>query len=350
MRRLVCILVLVLALPMLGLQAKAAGMEETGPYIQQILNYYLHYGEEARPEMDTLLELIGGMDPEQGDTWEKILADWTYFIEEMPVTPHVLPDGLPQDDSLCIVVMGYCLNPNGTIQPELEGRLTVALESARKYPNAYILCTGGPTARNGRTTEAGQMRQWLLDRGISWKRIIVEGASLSTTENAMYSLPILQSRYPGIEKLAIITSDYHVPRSCLMFSATADYNACYKDYRPLEVVANAAYVMENGIVESRYTQTWGLAIVAGLEIDSRNAPALERVKVEETVETLPVETVPEETLPVETVPAEEVPAPAAAEAAEPEKEGDASTAVLTIIATFTVLAVLLEIRERRKGR
>jgi len=344
LRRMLCILVLLLLLPVFPLQTKAAGTEETGPYIQQILNYYLHYGEEARPEIDILLELIGGMDPEQGDIWEKILGDWTYYTEEMPVQSHVLPDGLPEDDSLCIVVMGYCLNPNGTIQPELEGRLTVALESARKYPNAYILCTGGPTARDGWTTEAGQMRQWLLDRGIPWKRIIIEDDSLSTTENAIYSLPIIQKRYPAIEKLAIITSDYHVPRSCLMFSATADYNTCYKGYRPLEVVANAAYELDNGIVESRYTQAWGLAIVAGLEIDSRDAPVLERVNVEATVaeETVPVETVSPETVAREVLVEPE-------EVQQSQESGDVSRVVLCIIAGFAVLAVLLEIRERRKG-
>ena len=347
MRKMLCILLLALVLPIFSLPVWAADKEQTKPYVQGILNYYLHYQQEAQPEMDVLLDMIGAADPAERETWEKILKDWTYYREELPLNPDVLPDGLPEDDSLCIVVMGYRLNPNGTIQPELEGRLTVALESARKYPNAYILCTGGPTARNGWTTEGAQMRQWLMDRGISWKRIIVEEKSLSTTENAMYSLPIIQKRYPSIEKLAIITSDYHVPRSCLMFSVTADYNACYAGYRPLEVVANAAYMMDNGTVESLYTQAWGIAIVAGVEIDNREAPVLERVPQEETVETVAVETAPPETEPTVAVTEPEV--PAAVEAAEPEEVWDASGAVLTIIAGFTVLTVLLEIWERRKG-
>ena len=58
---------------------------------------------------------------------------------------------------------------------ELADRLNVALASAEKYPNAYILCTGGGTAsKNAKVTEAGQMAQWLTDRGISQERIITE--------------------------------------------------------------------------------------------------------------------------------------------------------------------------------
>lgn len=339
MRRLLCLLAVLALVPALALGVSAADMEETRPYIQQILNYYLHYGDDARPEIGILLDIIGEIDPEQEKTWEKIISDWGYFTGDMEVNPDVLPDGLPEDDSLCIVVMGYCLNPNGTIQPELEGRLTVALESARKYPNAYILCTGGPTARDGWTTEAGQMRNWLLERGIAWKRIIVEDDSLSTTENAMYSLPILQKKYPQIEKLAIITSDYHIPRSCLMFSAVADYRACYEGDRPLEIVSNAVYVMNSGITESRYSQAWGVAIVAGVEVDSNDPPNLERIPEETAAE-------PEMTVPVSEPVAE---AAAVTQTVEADTGWEDYQVVLTIAAGFAALAALLGIWERRKG-
>lgn len=51
----------------------------------------------------------------------------------------VLPDGLPDTDELCIVVLGFQLNPDGSMRDELINRLNVALRSAEKYPNAYIV-------------------------------------------------------------------------------------------------------------------------------------------------------------------------------------------------------------------
>jgi hypothetical protein len=348
-----------------SLPLAASAQEDVTPYIQRMIQYYLHYGQSADSEIEALLDYIESVDPGQGTLWRGIMEDWRWNNEEMTVNRDLLPDGLPQDDSLCIVVMGYCLNRDGSMKRELLGRLRVALESAKKYPNAYILCTGGPTAANRKTTEADQMRQWLAEQGIEWERIIVEKRSLSTTENAMYSLPVLQKLYPSIQKLAVVTSDYHVRRSCLMFGVTAEYNAGYHNYRPLEVVGNAAYVMGYGPEESFFTQTWGIAIVAGVQLNRDNPPPLEWMpeKVEtapmetefeevpptETVpmETMSLETMPMETEPMETVPAvmEEVPA------AEEQKTGDLDCiiAVLAIIAGFAGFVAAQAIWERRKN-
>jgi len=343
-------LALLLVLPLLALGAEAE--DQTKPYIEKLLNYCLHYRHEAKPQVDALLEAIGTVDAGEKQTWENILQYWEYCYEDLPVAEGVLPDGLPEDDSLCIVVMGYCLNRDGSMKWELLSRLRVALESAKKYPNAYILCAGGPTAGNGRTTEASQMRQWLLWQGIEQERIIVEEQSLSTTENAMYSLPILQKMYPSIDKLAIVTSDYDVRRSCLMFGVTAEYNAFYHHYRPMEVVGNAAYVMGYGPEETFYTQVWGIAIVAGVEVDKENPPPpdwMPEIPVTAPAETAPAELPPAQTLPMETVPPDTEDAP---DSAEPEQGGhiDYFTAVLAIAAGFAVLVTVQALWERRKDR
>ena len=66
---------------------------------------------------------------------------------ETPVTVNdALPDGLPEDDTLCLVALGFHLNSDGTMREELIERLKVLLAESRKYPNAVIVCTGGPTA------------------------------------------------------------------------------------------------------------------------------------------------------------------------------------------------------------
>ena len=71
--------------------------------------------------------------------WQTVNADLTIY-------ENVLPDGLPNTDELCIVALGFQLNADGTMRDELIERLKVVLNSAEKYPNALIVCTGGGTA------------------------------------------------------------------------------------------------------------------------------------------------------------------------------------------------------------
>ena len=61
------------------------------------------------------------------------------------------------------------------------------------------------------------MAEYLIDNGIDPARIIVENNSLSTSENAVYSEILLRNEYPEINKLFIVTSDYHVPMACAIF-------------------------------------------------------------------------------------------------------------------------------------
>lgn len=100
---------------------------------------------------------------------------WSYVNTDMPVNLNVAPDGLAQDDSLCIVILGFALNSDGTMKDELIGRLETGLASAEKYPNAYVVVTGGGTAAgNPNVTEGGLMGEWLLEHGLDEERLIVE--------------------------------------------------------------------------------------------------------------------------------------------------------------------------------
>ena len=270
---------LALALVLLfSLAVKADAAEtDTKPYIRQLLGYYLHYREEAETDILSVLSRMAVADWTETVTWGRIMASWHRVNTELEITLDVLPDGLPQDDSLCILVLGYSLNSNGSMKPELEARLEVALRSAQKYPNACILCTGGPTADRSNATEAQVMARWLMGKGIEKSRILIEDAAMSTTENAINSYAILNERCPQVDSVAIVTSDYHVPRGCLMFDAVSLYRAGCSGGREITVVANAACRTDTDGGESLYQQAWGLAILAGVEIDSLPVPALSRL-------------------------------------------------------------------------
>ena len=263
MRRVFCMILLLMLLPVLALPAGAKTDEAY--YIRQILGECL---EEIPSEtkIQTYLDRMSQDYSLQAQVWTQIMDRLFWVNREMEVKRNVLPDGLAQDDSLAIVVMGYQLNRNGSMKPELLDRVAVAIASARKYPNAYIICTGGATSDNPNVSEASEMAQWLHICGIDESRIILEDASFSTTENAQNTMQLLYENYPNIRNLAIVTSDYHMRRSVMMFEAAALYAAGYDGQQPVSIVANAACTVEDAQEESLRTQIWGLAILAGVDM------------------------------------------------------------------------------------
>lgn len=190
---------------------------------------------------------------ERDDTekWDKIAAEWKKMQSGTELNYDVLPDGLPDDDSLCLVALGYQLNPDGSMTDELSGRLTVLKNCAEKYKNALIVCSGGGTADNNyKATEAGQMAKWLTENGVDKSRIIIEDTSTSTARNAIYTLDILTEKYPQVNRLAIITSDYHVPVSLLLFRV----ETIVRGAEYIEVVSSAAYKAPSGRLSDTFIE------------------------------------------------------------------------------------------------
>lgn len=246
--------------------------------IQQMLCYYCHHQGAAKTDIYRLLDQLEAQDPETGASWRAIMEHWIYANEEMPRNETEAPDGLPEDDSLCIVVLGYRLTAFGGMFPELEGRLELALKAAEKYPNAYILCTGGGTASEAEdVTEADQMARWLRKQGIDSSRILVENNSTHTVQNAKYAFDILQTRYPQVQKLILVTSDYHLPRSSTLFVAKSILSA-QSGENPIELVAYLGYDADHeGTAEDPLDQTAHLARVAGFEYARGDEPALSQL-------------------------------------------------------------------------
>lgn len=267
-------LALLLLLP--GTCPVQAAQNHPTALVRDLVNYYHYYQEDAALDYELILEQIRGQDSALADTWANILTFWNAINDRDSIYSNVLPDGLPEDDSLCIVVMGYQLQSNGSMRPELEARMEVALASARKYPNAYILCTGGGTAsKNKNTTEAGQMAKWLRQHGIDSSRIIVEGDAMSTIQNAIYGCKLLYRDYPQVRSLAIITSDYHIYNSCLYFHTQAALDAYQSGIQPMRVVANATCQVNPDALWDLNTQVTGIGMLTGMDnVERMNQPWL----------------------------------------------------------------------------
>ena len=266
-------LALVLLLSM-AVPAEAAqnGTEEL---VRQLINYVQYHQGKAQLDYELILEEIRLQDPALADTWANILEFWLDLNEDMEFHSDVLPDGLPEDNSLCIVVMGYQLKSDGKIRDELYERLEVTLASAEKYPNAYILCTGGGTAsENKEVTEAGQMAKWLTKKGIDSDRIIVEDNAMSTIQNATYGCKLLYQNYPWVKSLAVITSDYHIYRSSLYFHTQAALDAYELGVEPMKVVSNASCRINPSASKDLARQVEGIGILTGLDVEKMSRPTL----------------------------------------------------------------------------
>lgn len=233
--------------------------------INEMISYYSTYQSTAKTDIQRLVEKLKALNSTKGEEWEKIMEYWDYVNSDMNVNVDVLPDGLPNDDSLCITVLGFALNDDGTMKDELVGRLQTALASAQKYPNAYVAVTGGGTAKNNpNATEADQMAAWMIANGLDKNRLIVENKSKSTVQNAQFTYAILREKYPTIKSLAIVTSDYHVQRGCLLYYSQLLLSAYDAGDNLLDVISNAGYKAGHEGYESISLQAMGLKQIAGI--------------------------------------------------------------------------------------
>ena len=231
--------------------------------IEEMVVDYGSYGAEAEERIASLLKELRSVDADAAGRWERIMTLWKTVNTDLTIHENVLPDGLANTDELCIVALGFQLNPDGSMRDELIERLTVVLNSAEKYPNAPIVCTGGGTAaENKAATEAGKMAEWLIANGVAAERIIVEDRSLTTAQNAIYSYDLLTERCPQVKQLAIVSSDYHIATGALRFEAEAILRAEKAGGEAMRVVSNAAWAAPSGSLSTMF-QAGALIELAG---------------------------------------------------------------------------------------
>ena len=127
-----------------------------------------------------------------------------------PVISHAAPAVAAKDFSNpTIVILGYGLNPDGTMRTILRRRVLTGLAVAQFFPRAPIIVTGG-NPQNGKT-EAGQMHNMLRFLGVPDDRIILEDKANSTVQNARFSVPLAEQA--GTSGIILVTSTTHQDRA-----------------------------------------------------------------------------------------------------------------------------------------
>jgi uncharacterized SAM-binding protein YcdF (DUF218 family) len=114
-----------------------------------------------------------------------------------------------------IVVLGYGLDEQGRMRPELVDRLEAGYVQAVLSPTSPIIVTGGNP--RGGITEADAMAQWLIAHGVLPARIHVEPRAGNTIQNAADSAAVMHTI--GADNAVLVTSTQHMPRAKADFVA-----------------------------------------------------------------------------------------------------------------------------------
>lgn len=136
------------------------------------------------------------------------------------------------DNYDAIVVLGAQVQPDGTPSVQLTWRLDAALKAFRQKQVPVVVC--GARGANEPMTEAETMKNYLSARGVPENQILEDPESFNTRQNLRNASKLLEGK-PGIKKVLVVTSDYHVARSLALardlgFDAIGMGSPCKQEY------------------------------------------------------------------------------------------------------------------------
>jgi len=182
--------------------------------------------------------------------WEEVYLNpeyRLYFLPEDGYAYALSGEGVPNSRRHAFVVLGYELK-NGGMTDELKGRCDAAAAAARTFPQTILVCSGGATGSNNpeRHTEAGMMKDYLVKVcGISADRIFTDETAMTTADNAVNSLKIMQDE--GVQSMTVVTSSYHQKWGQVLYNAVSTLYEQEFGYSP-KIIGNFCYDIapENG--------------------------------------------------------------------------------------------------------
>ena len=114
---------------------------------------------------------------------------------------------------LIAIILGNRLNDDGSMTEILKKRLQATLRLNELFAPAKIIVSGGVANPVAGISEAEVMREYLVNHGVSEDKIVVEDKSMTTKQNALFSVPIAAKL--GATKILLCTSNEHMGRKNL---------------------------------------------------------------------------------------------------------------------------------------
>jgi len=140
---------------------------------------------------------------------------------------------VPSSDNYdAIVVLGAQVYADGSPSLQLSWRLDAACEAYRQKAVPIVVC--GAQGKDEPMTEAEAMKNYLIHNKIPETDILMDQNSFNTRQNLTNASELLKNKM-DIQKVLIVTSDYHVPRSMALakdlgFSACGLGSPCKQEY------------------------------------------------------------------------------------------------------------------------
>lgn len=124
---------------------------------------------------------------------------------QLPSIPYLVDEAsLPLHPDV-VMILGGGIKPDGTPNDALTDRLIVG-ERVSKLTQAPMLLTGDDGQFRG--PEIAGMHKWLLDRGVSPDRIVIDGEGYRTYESCKRAAELF-----NLKKMVIITQRFHIGRA-----------------------------------------------------------------------------------------------------------------------------------------
>ena len=134
------------------------------------------------------------------------------------------------------IVLGYKLNKDSSMDNLLIRRLKMTLRLLKEEKIDKVILSGGCPVSGQKYSEAEAMARYLIENGVDPEIIVREEKSLTTVENAKYSIPI--ARELGATRIIVVTTLEHMGRPFL---------------NPINIFANE--IADNNISTMYYTNS-----------------------------------------------------------------------------------------------
>ena len=136
------------------------------------------------------------------------------------------------DEYDAIIVLGAQVKPDGSPSVQLGWRLDAAYEAWSQKAVPVVVC--GAQGKDEPMPEAEAMSLYLENKGVPATYILKDSDSVNTNQNLKNAAKLLQD-LPEIQRVMIVTSDYHVPRAMALardlgFDACGMGSPCKQEY------------------------------------------------------------------------------------------------------------------------
>lgn len=145
--------------------------------------------------------------------WNENLVEYLAMIDYYSTYDTVVSDDIPSLD--VIAIYGFGLSAEGEIPQALQHRLLKGVELLNLFPEAKVIVSGGAVSTP--FNEAKAMERFLLERGISPDRIILEPLAKDTVGNSQLMAPMIKQF--EFQSCCVLTSITHLPRAYMSLLA-----------------------------------------------------------------------------------------------------------------------------------